>query len=184
MPIYGTYAASGGECDPERFNRFSVFVHGKPWRQALDFTIGSRHPDGEWPGLLPTRECARPNPPAALWQQRPLLTHANAAFYNPYPWGAAFCPLSAAQLPGAAQRMARPPAPGQPTRPLLRDDPDHVRQVATAFPTALLDGQQPKPSRLSEGVLNHPAADPSSGCKLIDAPITVTVLAHLISNDA
>src|SRR3954462_12244040 len=38
---------------------------------------------------------ALPNPPAALWQQRPVLTRASADFYNPYPWGAAFCTLSA-----------------------------------------------------------------------------------------
>jgi hypothetical protein len=30
---------------------------------------------------------ALPNPPAALWQQKPVLTSANAEFYNCYPWG-------------------------------------------------------------------------------------------------
>src|SRR4051812_8662560 len=116
MLIHGTYAASGGECDPKGFNRFSVFVHGKTWRQALDFTIGSRHPDGEWPGLLPTRECARPNPPAALWRQRPLLTHANAGFYNLYPWGAAFCTLSAARPMNGSTDHSWPASSSTPSR--------------------------------------------------------------------
>src|SRR3954463_4364443 len=43
-------------------------------------------------------DVARPNPPAALRQQGPVLTHANPEFYNPYPWGAAFCTLPAARL--------------------------------------------------------------------------------------
>src|SRR5829696_5774392 len=37
-------------------------------------------------------------------------------------------------------RAARAPSPGQPTRPLLRDDPDDVRQIAAAFATPFLDG--------------------------------------------
>src|SRR3954447_15755165 len=34
----------------------------------------------------------------ALRQQRPVLTCASVDFYNSYPWGAAFCTLSAARL--------------------------------------------------------------------------------------
>src|SRR4051794_24588158 len=64
-------------------------------------------------------------------------------------------------------RMARPPAPGKPARPLLRDDPDHIRQVTAAFATALLDRQELKPGRLFEGILNHPATHPSSGRELV-----------------
>jgi len=81
-------------------------------------------------------------------------------------------------------RAAGSPSPGQPARPLLRDDPDHVGQVAAAFATALLNGQEPKPGRFSDGVLNHPAADPGPGCDFIHAPITVAVLAHLVPDDA
>src|SRR5215207_3796545 len=40
---------------------------------------------------------ALPNPPAAFWQQRTVLSCANAEFYNCYPWGAVFCTLSAAR---------------------------------------------------------------------------------------
>src|ERR1051325_5664788 len=40
---------------------------------------------------------ARPNPPAALRQQGPVLTCSSAEFYNGYPWGAAFCTLPPAQ---------------------------------------------------------------------------------------
>src|SRR4051812_1718281 len=79
--------------------------------------------------------------------------------------------------------MARPPAPGEPQHPLFRDDPDHIRQVAAAFPTAFLDDEQPKPCRFSEGILNHPTTDPSPGRKLVYAPITEPVLAHLVPND-
>src|SRR4051794_17412881 len=46
-----------------------------------------------------------------------------------------------APYPRLGLQTGRSPAPGQPTRPLLRDDPDHIRQVAAAFPTAFLDGQ-------------------------------------------
>src|SRR4051794_10437235 len=58
---------------------------------------------------------------------------------------------------GLSGWTARPPAPGQPARPLLRDDPDDIRQVAAALATAFLDGHQPKPGCLPNGVLNHPA---------------------------
>src|SRR3954452_20532762 len=81
-------------------------------------------------------------------------------------------------------RAAGSPSPGQPARPLLRDDPDDVRQVAAAFPTAFLDGQQPKPGRFSDGVLNHPAAHPSPGRDLIDAAGTLAMLADCISDNA
>src|SRR3954465_6876648 len=75
---------------------------------------------------------------------------------------------------------ARPPSPGQPTRPFIRDDPDDVGQVAAAFATALLDREQAQPSGGADGVLDHGPADPSAGCKLIDASSTVPVLAHLV----
>src|SRR4051812_7121851 len=39
-----------------------------------------------------------------------------------------------------SRETARPPAPREPARPFLRDDPDHVRQIAAAFATAFLDG--------------------------------------------
>src|SRR4051812_20806994 len=79
---------------------------------------------------------------------------------------------------------ARPPSSREPARPLLRDDPDDIGQVAAAFPTAFLNGEQPKPGRFSDGVLNHPAAHPSSGCKLIHASVAVAVQAHLVPDDA
>src|SRR3982751_775540 len=65
---------------------------------------------GPWMMLL-TRSSAgfddaRPNPPAALWQQTTVLTCASAEFYNGYPWGAAFCTLSPAQP--ADGSIARP----------------------------------------------------------------------------
>src|SRR4051812_36970404 len=49
---------------------------------------------------------AVPNPPAAPWQQRAVLTCSNAEFCNGYPWGAAFCTLSPAQP--ADGSIARP----------------------------------------------------------------------------
>src|SRR5438045_907910 len=55
---------------------------------------------------------------------------------------------------------ARSPSSGEPACPLLRDDPDHVRQAAAAVAAALLDGEKAQPSRLSDRVLNHPATDP------------------------
>src|SRR3954452_18919090 len=83
---------------------------------------------------------------------------------------------------GLSRSPAGPPSPGKPHRPLLRDDPDHIRQVAAAFATALLDGQPSKPGRLSESVLNHPAAHPSPGRDLIDASGTLAMLANLIAD--
>ena len=121
---------------------------------------------------------ALPNPPAAFWQQRAVLTCATGLFYLCYPWGAFFCTLSALGF-----RSARPPSPGQPTRPLLRDDPDHVRQIAAAFATPLLDRQEPKPGCFPDSVLNHPATHPSPGRKLVYAPIALPVLADLIADD-
>src|SRR3954451_19732912 len=95
--------------------------------------------------------------------------------------------IRGAQLFAPYQRRsgwtARPPAPDQPAHPLLRDDPDYVRQVAAAFATAFLNGQQPKPGCLSEGILNHAAADPGSGRNLVHALIALPMLAHLISDD-
>jgi hypothetical protein len=49
--------------------------------------------------------------------------------------------------------------------------------------TALFDGHKPKPRRLPDRVLNHPATDPSARRNLIDAPSTVAVLANLIPDD-
>src|SRR5215218_7783467 len=80
--------------------------------------------------------------------------------------------------------MARPPSPGQPTRPLPRDDPDDVRQIAAAFATTLLDCQEPKPGCLPDRVLNHPAAHPSPRRELVHAPIALPVLADLVADDA
>src|SRR3954454_13485958 len=80
-------------------------------------------------------------------------------------------------------RAPRPPSSGEPAHPLLRDDPDHIRQVAAAFAPALLDGEKAKPSRFPNGVLNHSAAHAGPGCNLIDAPLTEAVLAHLVPND-
>src|SRR3954454_416821 len=80
-------------------------------------------------------------------------------------------------------RAARSPSSGEPGHPLLRDDPDHIWQVAAAFPPALLDSQQPEPSRFPNGVLNHPATDPGPGRDLVHASITEAVLAHLVPND-
>src|SRR4051812_40963986 len=102
---------------------------------------------------------------------------ANAAFYNPYPWviilirGAHFF----APYRRLGCRTARPPAPGQPTRPLLRDDPDDIGQVAAAFPAAFLDCHKPKPGCFPKGVLNHPATDPSPRRDFIDAPIAASL---------
>jgi hypothetical protein len=79
---------------------------------------------------------------------------------------------------------ARPPSLGQPTRPLLRDDPDDVRQIAAAFATALLDRHKPKPGCLPDRVLNHSATHPSPGRKLVYAPIALPVLADFIADDA
>src|SRR3989442_1132742 len=81
-------------------------------------------------------------------------------------------------------RAARSPSSGEPGHPLLRDDPDHIRQVAAAFATALLDGEKSEPSRFPNGVLNHPAADPGPGRDLVHASSTMPMLAHLVSNDA
>src|SRR4051812_29459398 len=39
-----------------------------------------------------------------------------------------------------SQLSGRPPSPSEPDRPLLRDNPDDVGQVAAAFPAALLNG--------------------------------------------
>ena len=85
---------------------------------------------------------------------------------------------------GRSGWTARPPPPGQPVRPFLRDDPDHIRQVAAALATAFLNCHKPEPGGLPEGVLDHPTAHPSPGRDFIHAPITQTVLVHLISNDA
>src|SRR3954453_16238760 len=85
---------------------------------------------------------------------------------------------------GRSGWTARPPSPGQPARPLLRDDPDDIWQVAAAFPTPLLNGQEPKPGRFPDRVLDHPAAHPGSGCDLINAPITQTVLANFVADNA
>src|SRR4051812_32108377 len=84
----------------------------------------------------------------------------------------------------ADEPMARPPAPHQPAHPLLRDDPDDVRQVAAAVTPPFLDRHKPKPGRFPKGVLNHPSADTSPRGKLIDAPIALPMLAHLIPDDA
>ena len=81
-------------------------------------------------------------------------------------------------------RAARPLSPSKPARPLLRDDPDHVRQVAAALATALLDRHKTEPRGLLEGVLNHPATDPGAGRKLIHTPITTPVLTDLVPDDA
>src|SRR4051794_21237831 len=80
-------------------------------------------------------------------------------------------------------RVARPPSSGEPTPPLLRDDPDHIRQVTMSLAPALLDGEKSEPSRFPNGVLNHSAAHAGPGCNLIDAPLTEAVLAHLVPND-
>jgi hypothetical protein len=45
-------------------------------------------------------------------------------------------------------------------------------------------GQAPKPSRFSERILNHSPTDSGSGRDLIDAPITLAMLANLAPNDA
>src|SRR4051794_32440484 len=79
---------------------------------------------------------------------------------------------------------ARSPSSGEPGHPLLRDDPDHIRQVAAAFAPALLDGEKSEPSRFPNSVLNHSATDPGPGCDLVHASITEAVLAHLVPNDA
>src|SRR4051812_46164641 len=81
-------------------------------------------------------------------------------------------------------RTARPPAPGEPSRPFLRDDPNDIRQVAAAFATAFLNREQPKPGGLANGVLNHPATNPGPSGKLVDGAITLAVLAHLIADNA
>jgi len=81
-------------------------------------------------------------------------------------------------------RTARPSSPRKPARPFLRDDPDDIRQVAAAFATAFLNGEQPKPGALANSVLNHPATNPGPRRKLIDAPITLAMLANLIADDA
>src|SRR3954462_2934414 len=78
---------------------------------------------------------------------------------------------------------ARSPSSGEPGHPLLRDEPDHIGQVAAAFAPALVDGEKAEPSRFPKGVLNHSAAHPGAGCDSIDAPITEPVLAHLVPND-
>jgi len=80
--------------------------------------------------------------------------------------------------------VGRPPSPGEPDHPLFRDDPDHVWQVAAALAAALLDSEQPKPGRLLEGVLNHPATDSGPRRDLIDASGAMAVLADLIPDDA
>src|SRR3954470_8138236 len=89
-----------------------------------------------------TSHCALPNLPAAFWQQGPVLMRVSADFYNFYPWGASFC---TPRMLG--WRGARSPSSGEPGHPLLRDDPDHIRQVAAPFATALLDGEKSEPSR-------------------------------------
>src|SRR3954470_17498920 len=76
------------------------------------------------------------------------------------------------------------PSLSQPARPFPRNDPDHIRQVAPAFATALLDRHKPKPSRLANGVLNHPSADTRPRCKLVHAPGAMPMLANLIADDA
>src|SRR3954452_1771754 len=81
-------------------------------------------------------------------------------------------------------RAAGPPSPGQPARPFLRDDPDHVWQVAATFAAALLNGQEPKPGRLSDRILNHPATHSGSGRNLIHAAVAAPMLADLIPDDA
>src|SRR4051812_7460639 len=89
-----------------------------------------------------------------------------------------FAPYRRLSRPGG-----RPPPPGEPEHPLLRDDPDQVRQVTAALPAPLFNGQEPKPGCLSDRVLNHSATHPSPRRKLIDASITVTVLADLVPDD-
>src|SRR4051794_31696971 len=92
-----------------------------------------------------------------------------------------------AQLFAPYQRLggwtARPPSPRQPHCPLLRDDPDHIRQVAAALAAALLNGQEPKPGRFSNGVLNHASTHPGPGRDLIDASSTLAMLAHFVPDD-
>jgi hypothetical protein len=63
--------------------------------------------------------CALPNPPAAVRQQGPVLTCATVPFYLGYPWGGFFDPYQR-----LGRGTGRPPSPGEPARPLLRDDPD------------------------------------------------------------
>src|SRR3954451_23848729 len=60
MPIYGTYAASGGECDPERFNRGSVvfaFLIPTCPRWTSDFDTNAHYrrlfTAAAWRGLEP-----------------------------------------------------------------------------------------------------------------------------------
>jgi hypothetical protein len=57
-------------------------------------------------------DAAPPNPPAALCPQRADLTCVTGLFYLCYLWGAGFAPYRRIGL-----RAARPPSPGQPTRP-------------------------------------------------------------------
>src|SRR3954447_2721393 len=80
--------------------------------------------------------------------------------------------------------MPGPPSLGEPTRPLFRDDPDHIRQVAATFTTALLHGEQPKPGCFPDGVLDHRSADPGAGRDFVHAPTTLPMLASLIPDDA
>jgi hypothetical protein len=80
-------------------------------------------------------------------------------------------------------RAAQPPSPSQPTRPLLRDDPDDVRQIAAAFATAFLDRYKPKPGCLPDRVLNHPSTHPGPRRELVHAPIALPVLADLVADN-
>src|SRR3954471_14521742 len=115
---------------------------------------------------------------AAVWQQRAVLTCATGLFILAIRGVQVFAPYRRLGL-----RAARPPSPGQPTRPLLRDDPDDVRQVAAAFTTPFLDRHKPKPGCLPKGVLNHSATHPSPGRELVHAPIALPVLANFIADD-
>src|SRR4051812_112672 len=95
--------------------------------------------------------------------------------------------IRGAQLFAPYQRIglwaARPPAPRQPARPLLCDDPDHIRQVAAAFSAALLNREQAEPRGFPKGVLNHPAADPGSRGELVYAPVAMPVLANFVADN-
>src|SRR4051794_35595609 len=70
MPIYGTYAASGGECDPERF-KYTLFLLGSlPDQSACPASRG--HRDDNFQFIASEREWTPLFGSGRIWKRRRL----------------------------------------------------------------------------------------------------------------
>jgi hypothetical protein len=69
-------------------------------------------------------------------------------------------------------------------QPVAADDADHIGEVHLPLPAPLLNGDEAHAGCCPDGVLGERAAHPYPGADLSDGAVTVSVLAHLVSNDA